>query len=172
MLVTSKITRTLMVFSLVAVAAPAPAQEDVPEPTPAPRFQPGYGMNPEARATMRAQRREEQEQLQERRRQQRLQNQENAPLMRPGGRMQPAAVGGKPVGGSCPSGESCSLEYKVQEGQVVTITAVWGPASLRCDDLEVSLSTTTAPIAPWWRCERTLAVEGVGVGYVGFSSPR
>jgi hypothetical protein len=55
---------------------------------------------------------------------------------------------------------------------VLTLTAIWGAGTVTCDGTKVGLPPNAGTVAPWWRCERTIIVEGPGAGYVGFTSPR
>jgi hypothetical protein len=162
--------RWLLIAVLLANAAGQSTAEEAPAATPfwESGFQ-GPGADPQARATRRAQRREEQVQ----RRLQRIERQGGpAAAMQPVGRAASAPIGGTPAGDSCPSEVSCKLELDVPDGSVLTLTGVWGAAALTCDGTKLTLPSGAGTVAPWWRCERLLAVEGTGAGYVGFTSPR
>jgi hypothetical protein len=79
-------------------------------------------------------------------------------------------IGGTPVGESCASGKPCTLRLTPPAGKVIVLTGVWSASTVRCDNVMSAAPPSGAPIAPWWRCERDLYVEGNGAGYVGFLS--
>jgi hypothetical protein len=85
----------------------------------------------------------------------------------------PVAVqaGGKPLGGNCPSGKSCVLSAAAQPGEDIVVTAVWSATRIECDGVTASAPPNGQIVSPWWRCDRSLNVEGTGAGWLGFATP-
>jgi hypothetical protein len=84
----------------------------------------------------------------------------------------PGATSGKPAGGACPGPDSCELKFTPPENEVLVLTAVWSATKLQCDDATAASPRGGAPIAPGWRCERRLLVEGPGAGWTGFTTAK
>lgn len=83
--------------------------------------------------------------------------------------VQSAPPGGEAAGRSCPSTESCSVEYAVPSGKVLVVTALWSATNVRCDGASVGSSPPAGQvIAPWWQCKNTLAFAGQGAGFSGY----
>jgi len=78
-------------------------------------------------------------------------------------------IGGKPVAGNCPQGAICSLSTSPEEGQVLILTSAWNAESVECDGVKVSTPANGQPIAPLWRCEKSLSIRGTGAGYTAYS---
>lgn len=77
--------------------------------------------------------------------------------------------GGEPAGKSCPSEESCKIEYAVPAGRILVVTALWSAAEVRCDQATLGSSPANGQvIAPSWHCSRSLAFEGRGSGFAGY----
>lgn len=81
-------------------------------------------------------------------------------------------LGGAPLGATCATGRTCTLTVAAPAGKVITVTAIWNANAVRCDGVELAAPPSGAPIAPWWRCERELVVEGAGAGYAAFAAGR
>ncbi len=81
----------------------------------------------------------------------------------------PVQIGGKPVAGNCPQGAICSLSTSPEEGQVLILTSAWNAESIECDGVKVSTPANGQPIAPLWRCEKSLSIRGTGAGYTAYS---
>lgn len=81
-------------------------------------------------------------------------------------------IGGKPAGAACVETESCELNFTPAAGEALILTAVWSATKVQCDDLTSAAPRNGTPIAPWWRCERRLLVQGPGAGYAGFRVTR
>lgn len=77
-------------------------------------------------------------------------------------------AGGPPVGEACPGEAACSLRLTPPAGRAAVITAVWSATRVECDGVSSATPRNGAPVAPWWRCEQRLVIEGPGAGYVGF----
>ncbi|MBI4518341.1 MAG: hypothetical protein HY699_21280 [Deltaproteobacteria bacterium] len=78
-------------------------------------------------------------------------------------------LGGKPVGGACPAGQACQLKATPNAGEVLVLSAVWSATKVQCDEVSTATPANGAPIAPGWRCERLLLIEGTGAGYTAFA---
>ncbi len=78
------------------------------------------------------------------------------------------AVAARPVGGGCPPSSACTLRTAPNPREVVVVTAFWSATRVQCDDLTTASPPNGAAVAPWWRCQRELIVEGPGAGYSGF----
>lgn len=79
---------------------------------------------------------------------------------------------GKPAGANCPETEACELKFTPAAGEALILTAVWSATKVQCDDLTMATPRNGAPIAPGWRCESRLSVQGAGAGYAGFRISR
>ncbi len=108
---------------------------------------------PEAQATMRARQKEWAEKL------------AHSTWWR---RSSPAPMSGKAAGGACPSAEPCQLTFSPPNGQMVIITSVWSATKIQCDGVAAATPRGGTPIAPLWRCEERVLVEGPGAGWTGF----
>jgi hypothetical protein len=76
---------------------------------------------------------------------------------------------GKPAGGACAKGESCTLELTPSSGEVLVVTAVWSADEIQCDEIKSSTPPGGQPISPQWRCERLFRARGTGAAYTGFT---
>jgi len=83
-------------------------------------------------------------------------------------RSSPAPMSGKPAGGVCPSTDSCQLTFSPPNGEMVIVTSVWSATKLQCDGVASATPRGGSPIAPMWRCEERVLVEGPGAGWTGF----
>jgi hypothetical protein len=78
-------------------------------------------------------------------------------------------VSGKPLGAVCPGTDVCLLRATANAHEVLIVTAVWSATRIQCDSFTSGSPANGAVIAPWWRCQRELIVEGPGAGYTGFA---
>jgi hypothetical protein len=81
-------------------------------------------------------------------------------------------AGGPPIGEACPGEAACSLRFVPPSGRAAVITGVWSATKVECDGHVTSTPRGGGAVAPWWRCETRLTVEGPGAGYVGFLTSR
>jgi len=77
--------------------------------------------------------------------------------------------GGDAAGKSCPTEESCKIDYAVPAGRILVVTALWSATDVRCDQAALGNSPANGQvIAPSWHCSRSLALEGRGAGFAGY----
>ena len=153
-------TFSAIIIGLLLTAVPSGAADERP---PA---------DPVARKTWRAQ------QLQERRAAQRAPQSGELPArameLRGPLPLPARIVGGTPAGGNCEADQrDCRLEMVPPAGQVLVVTSLWSATRAVCDGLTLSATPPNgAPIAPYWRCEQKLTINGPGAGYTGFIIPK